>query len=59
MIGQLGTAGAAAWSGWTPIGGSVLGSPAAWISASGIPAAGGIDASLRIGLHQLRRRGVE
>ena len=49
VIGQQGTAGAAAWSGWTPIGDSVLGSPAAWISASGIPAAGGIDATLRMG----------
>jgi hypothetical protein len=49
VIGQRGTAGAAAWSGWTPIGDSVLGSPAAWISASGIPAAGGIDATLRMG----------
>ena len=27
----------------------MLGSPAAWISASGIPAAGGIDATLRMG----------
>jgi hypothetical protein len=27
----------------------VLGSPAAWISASGVPAAGGIDARLRMG----------
>jgi hypothetical protein len=49
VIGQQRDAGSAAWSGWTSIGGSVLGSPAAWISAGGVPAAGGIDASLRMG----------
>jgi Domain of unknown function (DUF1906) len=49
VISQQGTSGAAAWSGWTPTGGSVLGSPAAWLSASAVPAAGGVDASLRMG----------
>ena len=49
VITQQGTAGPAAWSGWTSTGVSVLGSPAAWISASGVPAAGGVDARLRMG----------
>jgi hypothetical protein len=49
VIGQLRTAGDAPWSGWTSIGGHVLGSPAAWTSAGGVPAAGGINASLRMG----------
>ncbi len=53
MIGQQGAPGTDAWSGWTQVGGTVpggklLGSPAAWISASGVPAAGGLDASLRM-----------
>ena len=49
MITQQGTSGGAAWSGWTSTGATVLGSPAAWISASGVPAAGGVDARLRMG----------
>jgi hypothetical protein len=49
MISQQGPAGKAVWSGWSSIGGNVLGSPAAWISASGVPAAGGVDARLRMG----------
>ncbi len=53
MIGQQGGYGTAAWSGWAQVGGTVpggkvLGSPAAWISASGVPAAGGLGASLRM-----------
>jgi Domain of unknown function (DUF1906) len=49
VISQQGTSGPAAWSGWTTTGATTLGSPAAWISASGIPAAGGVDARLRMG----------
>jgi len=49
VITQQGTSGAAAWSGWTSTGATVLGSPAAWISARGVPAAGGVDAGLRMG----------
>ena len=58
VIGQQGTGGTAAWSGWTSVGGALpgggvpggkaLGSPAAWISASGVPAAGALDASRRL-----------
>jgi hypothetical protein len=53
MIGQEGTAGTAGWSGWAQAGGTVpggtmLGSPAAWVSAGGVPAAGGLDGSLRM-----------
>jgi hypothetical protein len=53
VISQRGTAGSAAWSAWAAVGGAVpggtmLGSPAAWISASGVPAAGALDGGLRM-----------
>ncbi len=53
LITQQGPAGTAAWSSWTPVGGAIpggrlLGSPAAWVSAGGVPAAGGLDASLHM-----------
>ncbi len=53
VIGQRGQAATAGWSGWaqagrTVPGGAMRGSPAAWVSASGVPAAGGLDGSLRM-----------
>jgi Domain of unknown function (DUF1906) len=53
VISQQGTAGSAAWSAWAAVGGAVpggtmLGSPAGWISASGVPAAGALDGGLRM-----------
>ncbi len=53
MISQQGTSGTATWSAWALVGGAIpggklLGSPAAWISAGGVPAAGGLDASLHM-----------
>jgi hypothetical protein len=48
VTGQLAGTGAAAWSGWAPTGGTVLGSPAAWLSASGVPAAAGLDTGLQM-----------
>jgi hypothetical protein len=53
VISQHGTSGAAGWSAWAAVGsavpgGGLLGSPAAWISAAGVPAAGGLDAGLHM-----------
>jgi hypothetical protein len=48
VTGQLGSGGSAAWSGWTPTGGIVLGSPAAWLSATGVPAASGLNTGLQM-----------
>ncbi len=59
VIGQQGPSAAAGWSAWAPVGGVIpgvrmLGSPAAWISAGGVPAAGVLDAGLRMAYSSFR-----
>ena len=45
-ISQLGGSATAGWSTWTSAGGTILGSPAVWVSASGTPGAGALSPSL-------------
>jgi hypothetical protein len=45
---QLGSSAASGWSAWTSAGGSILGSPAVWVSASGTPGAGALSPSLTV-----------
>ena len=45
---QTGSTGSARWASWISIGGSVLGSPAGWLNASGVPEAAILNRNLRL-----------
>jgi hypothetical protein len=43
-------AGAGAWAGWTSLGSTVIGVPAAWVSSFGTPAAAVLNGSRRVAI---------
>jgi hypothetical protein len=43
-----GAGGAGAWGAWTAIGGHVLGSPAAWVNAGGVPEVAILNQQLQV-----------
>ena len=45
VLRQKGRAGKARWSGWAAVAGAMLGSPAAWVNAAGVPGAAVLAAS--------------